>query len=134
MRGNVVVAAVVFGIGMIVASLIFVLGLRVIVDSAVQRLDASVQAHGERTERAGVAAGGSIHDSIAGLSGTMDKHAGAVLRAGDVIAHPLVAMKGPVDVVQPIRIEGSSAAVTTPIKVQGSREDGALPVNARIAK
>jgi hypothetical protein len=108
MRGNVVVAAVVFAAGMVVASLVLVLGIRLVADSALQRLDGSIQAHGQRVERSGVAAGVPIHDALSGLTVAMDKTAGSIQRAGDVISRPVVAVKGPVDVAQPIRIEARS--------------------------
>jgi hypothetical protein len=106
--------------------------------------DASVRAHAKSVEKAGAMAGVPIREAIVSLSATVDQHAEAVKQAGKTISHLQLTVKNPVDVAQPIRIEGSRqdgslpvkgvVNIAQPIRIQGPREDGSLPVRARIGK
>ncbi len=110
MKGNIVLAAAVFAAGIIVASVILVLGIQSAMNEAMLRLDTSVRTHAKSVEQAGAAAGGPIRAA-----------AESVEQAGKTISRLQITIKGPLDIAQPIRIEGP-------------RQDGSLPVNARLAK
>lgn len=92
MKGNIVLAAAVFAAGIIIASIILVFGIQSALNDAMLHLDASVRTHAKSVER-----------------------------AGENISRLQLTIKGPVDIAQPIRIEGT-------------RKDGSVLVNARIAK
>jgi hypothetical protein len=127
MRGNVVVAAAVFAAGVVIAALVIVLGLRSVVNGATDRLDAAVKAHGRSVERGGEQAGAPIRSGLDDLAAAMNRHGKSVQDAGERIAHPQL----PADYT--IRLQGP-VAVQQPLTVRGPAEDGALPINARIAK
>jgi len=110
MKGNIVLAAAVFAAGIILASIILVLGIKSALNDAMLHLDASVRTHAKSVEQAGTAAGGSIRAA-----------AESVEQASKTISRLQITIKGPLDIAQPIRIEGP-------------RQDGSLPVNARLAK
>ena len=92
MKGNIVLAAAVFAAGVIIASTILVFGIQSALNDAMLHLEASVQTHAKSVER-----------------------------AGETISRLQLTIKGPVDIAQPIRIEGPG-------------QDGSLPVNAQLAK
>ena len=150
MKGNVVVAAAVFAVGLIVAGGVLVLGAKWVTDDAVGRVEAAARLHAQSVERAGAAAGVPIRDAMTNLTVAVDKHAGSVEKggaaagepirdglaglgkivtqhagsiekAGDSISRPVVNIKDPINVGQPIMI-------------QGRNEDGSLPVKATIGK
>ena len=110
MKGNIVLAAAVFAAGIIVASTILVLGIQSALNDAMLHLDASVRTHAKSVEQAGAAAGVPIRAA-----------AESVEQAGKTISRLQITIKGPLNIAQPIRIEGP-------------RQDGSLPVNARLAK
>lgn len=130
MKGNIVLAAAVFASGIVIASIILVFGIQSTLNNAV--------------EKAGAMAGVPIREAIVSLTASVGKHAAAVEQAGKTISHLQLTVKNPVDVAQPIRIEGSRqdgslsvkglVNVAQPIRIQGPREDGSLPVRARIGK
>jgi hypothetical protein len=115
MRGNVVLAAAVFAIGVVVASVVLVLGGRMVADRAMTRFETAVEDHAKSVERAGVPINAGLRD----VAGAFDRPAAAIDRAGERISHPQ--LQGPVTVDQPLLI-------------RGVRDDGALPVNAKLAK
>ena len=121
MKGNIVLAAAVFAVGIIIASIILVLGVQSALNDAMLHLDASVRTHAKSVEQAGTAAGVPIREAVLGLTKAVGKHAESVEQAGETISRLQLTIKGPVNIAQPIRIEGSS-------------KDGSLPVNARLAK
>ena len=121
MKGNIVLAAAVFAAGIIIASIILVLGIQSALNDAMLHLDASVRTHAKSVEQAGAAAGVPIRAAVVGLTNTVGKHAESVEQAGETISRLQITIKGPVDIGQPIRIEGPG-------------KDGSLPVNARLAK
>lgn len=121
MKGNIVLAAAVFAAGVIIASIILVLGIQSALNDAMLHLDASVLTHAKSVEQAGAAAGVPIREAVVGLTNTVGKHAESVEQAGETISRLQLTIRGPVNIAQPIRIEGP-------------RKDGSLPVNARIAK
>ena len=127
MKGNVVVAAAVFGAAMVLSSLLLVLGVRSAVNGAVTRLDAAAQAHGRAVERAGGQAGAPIDAGLKDLAAAFDRHGQAIEHAGDKISHPQI----PGDYT--IRLQGP-VAVQQPLTVRGPNADGALPVNAKLGK
>jgi hypothetical protein len=110
MKGNIVLAAAVFAAGIIIASSILVLGIQSALNDAMLHLDASVRTHAKSIEKAGAAAGGSIRAA-----------AESVEQASKTISRLQITIKEPVDIAQPIRIEGPG-------------QDGSLPVDARLAK
>ena len=110
MRGNIVVAAAVFGVAVVLASVILVLGVRAAAEDASGRIATAVEKHGGLTLRAGEQAGRPIDAGFARLSGTMEEHAAAVTAAGRTISTPRVKMEGAVPIVdqQPLRVEGTA--------------------------
>ncbi len=130
MKGNIVLAAAIFASGIIIASIILVFGIQSALNNAV--------------EKAGAIASIRIREAVVSLSASVGKHAAAVEHAGKTISHLQLTVKNPVDLAQPIRIEGSRqdgslpvnglVNVAQPIRIQGPREDGSLPVRARIGK
>jgi len=110
MKGNIVLAAAVFAAGVIIASIILVFGIQSALNDAMLHLDASVQTHAKSVER-----------------------------AGETISRLQLTIKSPVDIAQPLRIEGTrkdgSVLVNAqPLRVEGTRKDGSVLVNARIAQ
>lgn len=144
MKGNIVLAAAVFAAGIIIASIILVLGIQSALNDAMLHLDASVRSHAKSVEQAGAAAGAPIREAVVGLTKAVGKHAESVEQAGETISRLQLTIKEPVDIAQPIRIEGplqdgslpvkGSVNVAQPIRIQGPGEDGSLPVRARIGK
>lgn len=110
MKGNIVLAAAVFAAGIILASIILVLGIQSALNDAMLHLDASVRTHAKSVEQAGAAVGVPIRAA-----------AESVEQVGKTISRLQITIKGPLDIAQPIRIKGP-------------RQDGSLPVNARLAK
>ena len=121
MKGNIVLAAAVFAAGIILASIILVLGIQSALNDAMPHLDASVRTHAKSVEQAGAAAGVPIRAALVGLTNAVGKHAESVEQAGKTISRPQITIKDPVDIAQPIRISGP-------------RPDSSLPVNARLDK
>jgi len=121
MKGNIVLAAAVFAAGMVIASIILVSGIQSALNDAMPRLDASVRTHAKSIEQAGAAVGIPILEARDTLNAAVDKHANSIEQAGETISHLQVLMKGPMELAQPVRVEGP-------------RKDGALPVTARLAK
>jgi hypothetical protein len=128
MRGNIVVAAAVFGGSLIVASLILVFGVRWAADGAMVRFESAVAGHGRSVEQGGLAAGTQVKEgvagmsnNIAGLSVAVGRHAESLERAGNVLARPVIGVKGPVSLAQPLRVEGTG-------------DGGVLPVEPRVIK
>lgn len=110
MKGNIVLAAAVFTAGVIIASIILVFGIQSALNDAMLYLDASVQTHAKSVER-----------------------------AGETISRLQLTIKSPVDIAQPLRIEGTrkdgSVLVNAqPLRVEGTHKDGSVLVKARIAK
>jgi hypothetical protein len=142
MKGNVVVAAAVFGGSLIVGCLILVLGLLWAADGAMVRFETALAGHGKAVDQGARATGAQIRDGVDGLSaslqagagqlstavragtdgmaGAIGKHAETVERTGGVLSRPVVGIKGPIDVAQPLRIEGTGA--------------GVIPVEPRVVK
>jgi len=141
MRGNVVVAAIVFGVALVLSSVILVFGIRTAANRAMLRFEAAVTEHGKAVERGGERAGEPIKSGLAGippaLSGippalagippAFDRHGQSLEKSGERIAHPQI----PTNL--SIRMEGT-VPVPQPLRVEGPADDGALPVNARLAK
>lgn len=90
MRGNVIVAAVVFGAAMIVSCLVLVFGLRWVANGATSRFEAAVAAHGRAVEHAGANAGAPISASLKDVAGAFDRPAQSIEHAGDKISHPQI--------------------------------------------
>lgn len=130
MKGNIVLAAAIFASGIIIASIILVFGIQSALNNAV--------------EKTGAMASVRIREAVVSLIASVGKHAAAVEHAGKNISHIQLTVKNPVDIAQPIRIEGSRqdgslpvnglVNVAQPIRIQGPRKDGSLPVRARIGK
>ena len=121
MRGNVVVAAVVFAVGLLLASGLIVWGVGTALDRGMSRFERAVQSHGRSVEAGGERAGVPIHQALKDVSGAMERHAGSVQQAGEKISQPQVRMQDPI-------------AVRQPIIIRGPTDDGALPVKAELGK
>ncbi len=144
MKGNIVLAAAVFASGIVIASIILVVGIQSALNNAMLHFDASVRTHAKSVEKAGAMAAMSIREGIVSLNATVDKHAKAVENAGKTVSNLQLTVKKPLDLAQPIRIEGSRqdgsipvkgfVNVAQPIRVQGPGKDGSLPVRARLGK
>ena len=157
MKGNIVVAAAVFAVGLIVAGGVLVLGAKWVADDAVGRVEAAARLHAQSVERAGAAAGVPIRDAMSGLTVAVDRHAGSVEKGGAAAGEPIRAgMAGLAEVVtkhagsiekaggsiekagdaisRPVVNIRDPIQVGQPIMIQGRNEDGSLPVNARIGK
>ena len=129
MRGNVVVAAVVFAVGMVVAAAVGVAGVRWVALDAMGRFERSVREHGGRVEAAGQNAGTPIGRSVQDLSGSMVKLAASVEHAGADVSRPLVKLDGPIAVREPLMIRAGE-----PLKIRGIEDDGGVPVSATLGK
>jgi hypothetical protein len=122
MRGNIVVAAAVFGIAFVIGCGVLVLGARWALAGPFDRLTAAVERHGDLTSAAGERAGKPIEAGLSQLAERVDRHAASITEAGRTIASPRVTMLGPVSIIdqEPIRIQG----------VQG--KDGSLPIDVKL--
>ena len=107
MRGNIVVAAIVMGVGLFMASCLLVLGLRWAaldaVDRWMTRFDATVRVHGQAVENAGAR-----------------------------MSRPNVTFVEPVAIREPLQIRGAGRDGAVPIR--GTQGDGSLPVNATLGE
>jgi hypothetical protein len=122
MRGNIVVAAAVFALGIVVGAGVLVLGFRWALTDAADRLNVSIERHGQQTQRGAEQAGRPIQAAIGELATRVNSHASAVAEAGRVIGNPKVTMTDPVAVVDRV-----------PIRIQGTRgDDRSLPVDVQI--
>jgi hypothetical protein len=119
MRGHIVWAAAVLGLCFIQGGGLMAAGIWMAMDRAAGRLEATLQAHARSTEQAGAAAGVPVREAVLELTAATEKHAGAIERSGKLISLPVVKIQSPIAVEQPVRI-------------MGPRDDGALPVNARV--
>jgi hypothetical protein len=122
MRGNIIAAAVVFGIAFVFGCCVLVLGARWAIAGPFDRLTAAVERHGDLTSAAGERAGKPIEVGLERLAERVDRHAAAISDAGRTIASPRVTMLGPVPITdqEPLRVQG----------VQG--KDGSLPVKVEL--
>jgi hypothetical protein len=109
MRGNIVTAAAIAGAGMVLASIIFVIGVTLALNRSAGRLSDAIDRHATQVVSAGGAAGTPIAQSLSQLNGALAHHADAVAAAGQTMAHPIVTMKSPVPIVdeQPLRVQGT---------------------------
>jgi hypothetical protein len=122
MRGNIVVAAAVFALGVVLGAGVLVLGFRWALTGAADRLNVAIERHGQQTQRGAEQAGQPIQAAINDLASRVNTHATAVAEAGRVIGNPKVTMTDPVAIVDRV-----------PIRVQGTRgEDRSLPVDVQI--
>jgi hypothetical protein len=119
--GNLLTAAATLAAGLVVGSVVLVVGAGWVADRAMTRFESAVHDHSAAVTSAGTDIGTAAQRGFDTLSTHVDQHTGAVDRAGQRIAQPVIKITTPIEVQQPLRIEGP-------------REDGALPVNARIAK
>ena len=120
-RGHLVWAAAILGVSLIAASGLFVWGMWAALDHAAARLQTGMRDHSTSVERAGAEAGAPIREAVLNLTAATEKHANSIERAGVTIAQPTITMHSPIAVEQPVRIAGP-------------REDGALPVNAKVGR
>jgi hypothetical protein len=120
MRDNIVLAAAVFGIALVLSCMILVLGIGRSMENAGARIAEAVARHGELTHQAGLEVGPSIQSGLDGLNLTVREHARAVQSAGQSIARPSVTMRGPVPIVghEPLRIRGPGADPALPVDVE----------------
>lgn len=122
MRGNIVLAAGVLGLALVIGCGVLVLGIRWSLNGAADRLAVSIERHGEMTRAAGDRAGQPIHDALTDLAGHVDKHAAAMSEAGRNIGTARVTLLGPVPIVD-----------QAPLRIQGTRgDDKSLPVDVQL--
>jgi hypothetical protein len=121
MRGNVVVAAVVFAGGLLLSSLLVVWGVGEALDRGMARFERAVHGHGRSVEQGGERAGAPIQQALKDVSAAMGRHGESVQQAGDKIAHPQIRMQDPI-------------AVQQPVIIRGPTNDGALPVKAELGR
>ena len=119
MRGHIVWAAAVLGLCFVAGGGLMAAGVWLALDRTMDRFETAVGRHAESTERGGAVAGASVREGVLELTAATEKHAEAIERSGKLISLPVIKIQSPVAVEQPIRI-------------MGPREDGALPVNARV--
>ena len=105
MRGNVILAAAVFGAAMVAAAALIVFGL----DRAMDRFEAAVTRHGEAVMNAGINIRRGTGDGLQDVATAVDA-------AGQRIARPQIEMRGPVDVRQPVKIEGTGDGGSLPVE------------------
>ena len=86
MRGNIIWAAAVLGVGLVVGCAVLVLGVYWVVGDATGRLVTAVERHGELTHQAGVGAGVPIEKAMDRLSARVDEHGRSVTTAGRIVA------------------------------------------------
>lgn len=122
MRGNIVVAAAVFGLGVVLASVVLVVGVGHALDRAAGRLEGAVREHGRSVDRAGEKVGQPVGGALSDVSAALRKDGDQIEQAGKDIASARVTLTGPVQIRQPVMIQGT----------QG--EEGSLPVNATLGK
>ena len=122
MRGNIVAAAAIFGLALILGCGILVIGARWALGGAADRLCDAVERHGQMTSAAGERAGKPIEQGLERLAERVDRHSSAITEAGRTIASPRVTMLGPVPITdqEPLRIQG----------IRGG--DGAVPVDVQL--
>jgi hypothetical protein len=122
MRGNIVLAAAVFALGVVVGCLVLVFGVRWALNDAADRLAESVQRHGDLTRSAGERAGEPIQTALNGLGERVAQHAAALEKSGQMISVPRVTLLGPVPIID-----------QEPLRVRGIRgQDGSLPVDVQL--
>ena len=154
MRGNIVIAAAVLGLGLVAGCVVLVLGMRAVVGDATGRVVSAVERHGEMTQHAGADAGLHIERAMDRLSAKVDEHgasvtiagrsvaegaavAGKDIREGTVVAGREV-KEGTVlagrDISTPdVTMKGPVPIVDhEPLRVQGTAPDGSLPVDAEL--
>jgi hypothetical protein len=109
MRGNIVIAAALAGGGLVLASIILVVGLTMALNRSADRLADAVDRHANNVTSAGNAAGSPIAQALSQINTSVALHADAVATAGQMVSRPLVTMKSPVPIVdeQPLRIQGT---------------------------
>lgn len=152
MRGNIIWAAAVLGVGLVAGCLVLVLGIGWVAREATGRLVTAVERHGELTQHAGTNAGVPIERAMDRLAAKVDEHGRSVTIAGQRIADGATAAGrtiggGAVVAGRNIR-EGATIAgreISTPhvtmkgpvpiigqepLRIQGTAPDGSLPVDA----
>jgi hypothetical protein len=109
-KANLVLAASLFGISLIVTAVILHHGLT----SAADRLAGAVDAHALSVTSASANIGPPVAKSLTHVCEEINRHA-------DILSKPRLTFANPV-------------AVEQPVMIRGPREDGALPVDAGIGK
>lgn len=154
MRGNIVWAAAVLGLGLVAGCVVLVLGIRAVVGDATGRIVTAVDRHGEMTQHAGADAGLHIERAMDRLSAKLDEHgesitiagrsiaegatvAGKDIREGAVVAGRNIregATLAGRDISTPeVTMKGSVPIVDhEPLRIQGTAPDGSLPVDAEL--
>jgi hypothetical protein len=122
MRGNIVLAAAVFGLGVVLGAGVMVLGVRWALVDAADRLNVAIDRHAQMTQSAGDRAGQPIQAALGQLSDRVSQHSDAIKQAGQTIGHATVKLDGPVPIVDHL-----------PIRIQGTRgDDRSLPVDVQV--
>ena len=122
MRGNIVLAAAVFALGVVLGAGVLVVGFRWALAAAADRRTVSIDRHAELMQRGTERAGQHVQGGVDQLGTRVNEHASAIKEAGRTIARPTVKMDGAVPIVDQV-----------PIRVQGTRgDDRSLPVDVQI--
>lgn len=98
--------ATIGGVSFVLGCALLALGIWLGLDHAARRLGGTIHDHGAAVDR---------------VSGVMQQHGKAIVEAGGTIAHPEIRIVDDVPIKQPVQVRGPA-------------EDGALPVDARLAK
>src|SRR5690348_5559082 len=107
LRGNIVLAAAVFGVALVIGCGVLVVGMRWALGGAAAQLEAAIERHVTLTQSAGDRAGKPIEAALSHLADRVDRHGGSIVEAGRTIASPRVTMLGPVPITdqEPIRVQ-----------------------------
>ena len=82
MRGNIVLAAAIFGLALVAGCVVLVVGVGMVARDATGRIVTAVERHGDMTSHAGEKAGLPIEKALDRLSAKVDEHGEAVTIAG----------------------------------------------------
>jgi hypothetical protein len=96
MKGNIVIAAAVLGVGMIISAVIVLLALHRALDDTLTRMEAGFARHAAAVEQAGASAGAQIHEALQAVTVAVQAHGDSTeqgaTRAGAQIHEALQAM------------------------------------------
>lgn len=149
MRGNIVVAAAIFGVALVLACVILVIGVGRSIDRAGAQVAESIVRHGVQTyqagEQVGQQLGPPLQAGLEGLNVNVKEHAQAmhsagqaiqsagksIESAGQTVATPTVTIRGavPITAQQPVPISAPQ-----PLPVRGVGEGGSLPVDVELGQ
>jgi len=109
MRGNIVIAAAIAGVGFVIASIIFTVGISRALNSSGDRIADAVDRHATQVQSAGNLVGAPVARSIERMTETHAKHGDAILATGKILSQPTVTWQSPLPIVdeRPLRVQGT---------------------------